>query len=1043
MIGFDRFLELVQERSPYPWQLEFANRSATEWPPELVTVPTGCGKTTVVEALVWALASQAERPGIERTVGVRTVWAIDRRILVDEVFQQAAALAELLDASWRGGDLEDPLYEVAKRLQHLKDPTGILTRDELGPPLVATRWRGGIAMSPPAQHPLQAEVITSTVGQIGSRVLFRGYGLGAGSLPTGAALAACDTTICLDEAHLAEPFAATVNSVADRRRDEPNLVAPPVSVVRLSATMAPEDSGSRPVAIELSPEDKAILDPRLKAPKHATLIEPTSQSDQDQVGALVDATSRYVDEGKVKVACVCNSVRIARAVFDRLQRASKTADLMLLVGPQRPADREGIFDARVAPDDAEAPDDHPTRRDVLFGDAKAEVPLVVVATQTVEVGLDIDVEAMVTQSASAAALVQRLGRLNRAGTPGVTGHATVVRQTDFPLYELDELSAWDWLGDLPAVGDSGAVDVSLESLAEHPPPPPRRRNPAPPLIDDVVARLAETNPKPHVMVEPDIEAYLRGVRSEPNSDVSLVWRSDLFEGDVNAKTYRDALLRLAPPSPSEQLSLSLNAARNLLRNLTGGSSAKGASLRRQVLDGGDLEGEGPDEAGFRPADVSDEFQGIPYFVLRDKKWLPGIKIPTSGEGAVPLGELRVGDLIVIPTALGGSDESGLAPDAGVGTDVGDDLRSSEGSGAVPVRLTHGALMTAFEAAHPAKGPRSQLVDGRLRQVGRLARRIAEVEPGTDDSERLMLALFEALGEHPAVRRLDPRRTEIRPLTPPRDTEIVELLDEHDDLGLGEDLEAEDPADHGRDMAVLEGEDDEQRPAQGWVLVPQGEQSDPDELRRKADPPPTLAAHCREVADRAERFAIAAGLERRLIDTLVLAGLAHDLGKADPRMQGLFHGGVTPAVADLLAKSTFGTGDRARDSAAREAAGMPTGLRHEQASVGILKDAVENGDVERLVPTGVEIDLLLYLVGAHHGKSHPIPPVPSGGSPPRPYRVEMNGLGGDAAGTGDEGWNDGESFSRVARLRARLGPWALAYMEALLVLADRTVSAEGK
>lgn len=1041
MIGFEEFLQLVKDgRSPYPWQAEFANRSAGERPPEIVAVPTGCGKTTVVEALVWALAMQAERPGAERTVGVRTIWAIDRRILVDEVYAQAKNLGDLLEAAWQSADLKDPLYEVASRLQRLKDPDGNLGRREIGPPLLATRWRGGIPMSPPAQHPLQAEVITSTVGQIGSRILFRGYGLGAGSRPTGAALAACDTTICLDEAHLAEPFAATVNTIAARRREEPDLIAPPVSIIQLSATLAPENSEVRTPPLELSAEDRLALSQRLEAPKQVTLVDPESQSDKDQVAALVDAVLKHLTADSMKIACVCNSVRTARLVFDQLSRQAKKADRMLLVGPQRQADREQMFRAPVAPGNAKSEEKHPSRREVLFDGAEAAVPLVIVATQTVEVGLDIDVEAMVTQSASAGAMIQRFGRLNRSGSPGITGQATVVRQTEFPLYELDEESSWNWLNTLPPVDDSAALDISVATLAEHPPPAPRRRNPAAELSDGDIARLVETNPEPHEMADPEIDVYLRGVHSEPNNDVTLFWRSDLFEEDLDAKKYRDALLGLAPPSPAEQLSLSIGAARNLLRNLTGSINAKGATLRRQVLDGADLEGDGPDEARYNPNTDHREFEGIPYFVLRNKKWMPGSNPSSASTETVTIAQLRPGDLIVIPTALGGSDDSGLAPDSETGTDVGDDVRPIDDRSETPVRLTHGALMTIFETSHPVMGPRAQFVDVRMRRINRLADRILAAEPGSREASRPMVSLFEVLAGHPVIVSLDPEKTDVRRLTPPGDVELYELFDDEDGFDPPEDLEPE--VDVGS-MVAMDGEEAPGRPAEGWILIPRHKGDDLDELRPRNLEPPTLAAHCQAVADRAGQFGTAAGLNRTLLNTVTLAGLAHDLGKADPRMQGLFHGGVTPAVADLLAKSTFGTRDRSRDQAAREASGMPTGLRHEQASVGILEASFNSGETGKLPLSPINPDLLLYLVGAHHGKNHPIPPVPEGGSPPRPFRAEANGLSGNATGDGDEGWNDGESLKRATRLRNQLGPWALAYLEALLVMADRTISAEGK
>src|SRR5438132_1258559 len=69
-------------------------------------------------------------------------------------------------------------------------------------------------------HPFQPEIITSTVAQIGSRLLFRGYGVGERSLALEAGLAAVDATICLDEAHLAEPFRQTVQAIRGLRASE-------------------------------------------------------------------------------------------------------------------------------------------------------------------------------------------------------------------------------------------------------------------------------------------------------------------------------------------------------------------------------------------------------------------------------------------------------------------------------------------------------------------------------------------------------------------------------------------------------------------------------------------------------------------------------------------------------------------------------------------------------------------------------------------------------------------------------------------------------
>lgn len=1067
MIGFADFLALVNDgRRPYPWQERFAEMAAVNGPAELVSVPTGAGKTTVVEALIWALAMQAERPAVERTVGVRVVWAIDRRILVDEVFSQAEKLADKLDEAWRSGASDDPLFEVARRLQGLKVPLGEDVEKVEGRPLEVTRWRGGIAIPATAHHPLQAEVITSTVAQVGSRLLFRGYGLGSGSLPVGAALAACDTTICLDEAHLAEPFAETVKAIARMRDGEPLPVAPKVSVVRLTAT--PSEVGDASRQINLAPADEEALATRLSAAKVGRLFEPEGSSDRDQVEALTAAVDEYLEEGVSVVACVCNSVLIARSVFDRIRKNREDVDAILLVGPQRPVDREAMFDQPVLPPESEPEDvadeyaeenPAPTRREVLFSRVQPPRPLVVVATQTVEVGLDIDVDALVTQSASAAALIQRFGRLNRAGGEGRVGQATVIRHEGFPLYEEDEPLAWDWLNQLSPSTQGNGVDISIRALSG--PPEPARRARAAELTDVAVETLTNTFPRPHTMADPDIHVYLRGVDAEPANDVSICWRADLVEADSRgeADTYREALLSMVPPRPGEQLSLSVAAARNLLYSLLGRSKARGAALSRQVLDGGDIEGGSPNEVEPQKDGGERVFQGIPFFVRRGAELLRSPILDGRDQGdsgkLIGVSDIRPGDLIVLPTAIGGIDEFGLSADARPGSggeDVGADIRGKAILGSDPIRLTPAAIDLALRDVHPLDGPRAQRVQRILRRVTAIETRIgnARSEAGRRSA---MADLLAELSDLPAIAEgsegVDLDLLELRRLGPAPPPDLMEAEDDLVVNGNEYSTEAGEMDDelgewsHAEgSMALLPGEEETGR-LEGWVLIPiQGSRFGDERIRRAHAQAPRLEDHCLAVAERVKQYGTAAGLEERLVSSLELAGLTHDLGKAFPRMQNFFWGGVAPPLEAPIAKSVFGTADRSADREARRLAGMPNRWRHELASVAMLEAAWEKGGLAGRFGEA-DIELASHLVISHHGRAHPIPPTPETTPPARKFAVSIAGISSTATGDGQEGWDEGASLRRRFALMAKYGPWALAYLESLLVLADRSVSAEGK
>ena len=1017
MISFVDFISAVHDgtrRTPYPWQRRFAERCARGAPPQLVGVPTGCGKTTVVDALVWALAYQADLPRAQRSVGVRIVWAIDRRILVDEVHAHASALAErLLTARDRD---DDPLQEMAVRLS-------AMSRDV---PLVATRWRGGIATDRSLYSPTQAQVITSTVAQIGSRLLFRGYGVGRRSLAVEAGLAACDTTICLDEAHLTEPFRQTVAAIGERREEtERELTLPGLGLITLTAT----PGAHTPDAILLEDDDREEPDlkRRLQAEKWARL-EEAPPTERERVALIAEKATAHLQGGAPTVACIVNTVKRAREVFDLLARelSDGGVDLALLVGPQRPADRERLFSAH---------------GDLLFGRSGSDRPLVCVATQTFEVGLDADMAAMVTDSASAPALVQRLGRLNRGGHG--TGQATIIRDEDSWLYEADEPRAWSWLES--RVAADGTVDVSVAGLDADPSRPlPIRVRSAPSLTPAALDLLVQTNPQPGRWQEPSVEGFLRGAEDPTATDVTVCWRCDLLPRmrDPAAEGYREMLLKLVPPQPREQLALSVKGARALLAALypPGGKSAKAATV---AVSDADVEG------AAEPAKIPEpdsEDVAFPFLAIRRGEVLHAA-FARADAGRVTANSLQPGDIVVLPTEAGGIDEHGLAPAARKGaksTDVAGDRgerpeTADELPSPVPVRISSIAL------GEPGRVTWSE--------IKQRCRSVRDGQPAGDQAravETLVDELTRILPDHYALSLLTrqrladcekPMRVLLRAIGPVAEDDVPRLDDEEVEVLEGDESEAPSPD---------KGPTPEHEPAGGgfrpsgpellqrtWVLVPVMDRERERQHRDGAHPPPTLEAHAIAVRAQVEDFTADSGLPDPIRSALSLAAAGHDHGKADPRTQAFFHGGVRPLGGAPIAKSIFGTDDPRTEKLARATAGLPRGLRHEIASVALLSEwlAAEKG-------AGADPDLVLHLIAGHHGQGRPTPGTPAGGEDALPFYVDAAGIRGTAIGDGQDGWADGEWLQRFWRVIARYGEWGTAYLEALLVLADRTVSTRG-
>ena len=97
--SFPTFFRALWGHDPFPWQTSLAAEVPSGNWPEWITLPTGTGKTSVIDIAVHALACQAGRPPSERTAPTRIVFAVNRRIVVDEAFERARFIATMLKAA--------------------------------------------------------------------------------------------------------------------------------------------------------------------------------------------------------------------------------------------------------------------------------------------------------------------------------------------------------------------------------------------------------------------------------------------------------------------------------------------------------------------------------------------------------------------------------------------------------------------------------------------------------------------------------------------------------------------------------------------------------------------------------------------------------------------------------------------------------------------------------------------------------------------------------------------------------------------------------
>ena len=537
---FTAFFRDIHGHDPFPWQQRLAGQVLVQkaWP-KVIDLPTGTGKTAVLDIAVFAMAAQSE------IFPRRIVFVIDRRIVVDQVYKRAEQIRNKIE----GGK--------TRILQRVKDRLRALSGGE---PLGVATLRGGIPIENEWAHrPDQPWVIVSTVDQFGSRLLFRGYGTSRGMRPIHAGLAGNDCLVILDEVHLSIPFAKTLAHVSQL---ESGRLPRRFAVVEMSAT--PSDTGAKPFVLDSTTDLKECEELRLRveAAKEAELV-PVPNQDAIPAAALKIVKSIAGDKddrGVRSVGIVVNLVRTARETHRALEGAGYAVSL--ITGRMRPLDRVATLD-RISP----AVDPN---RDHRTGELT-----IVVATQSIEVGADFSFDALVTECAAVDSLRQRFGRLDRRGRhfaqtrsaarAWIIGPKSVVAsQRPDPIYGDSARTTWR---ELKRRAKNGSVDVGSRALQGFPSGSTAPAKIAPLLQKTHMDAWAQTNPEP--IVQPSVEWFLHGMEKRHIPDVSIVWRSDRS----------DEALRLVPPRQAEFLPVPINAARSWL---SGGDETDVADVDQEV-----------------------------------------------------------------------------------------------------------------------------------------------------------------------------------------------------------------------------------------------------------------------------------------------------------------------------------------------------------------------------------------------------------------------------------------------------------------------------
>jgi CRISPR-associated endonuclease/helicase Cas3 len=433
---FDNWFKKATGRKPFPYQRALAQGGRL---PELLEVPTGTGKTAAaILGWLWRRRCHHQGETVCNATPRRLVYCLPMRVLVEQT--RACAIRWLNNlgllagkATFDGDRLEG--YEVDWKQQNK---------------IAVVTLMGGESQRDWREYPECEAIIVGTQDMLLSRALNRGFAMPPQEWPIDFGFLNVDALWVMDEVQLMGPGRTT--SVQLQAFWD---AAPPSHGLRqtlwMSATLgssvgsveppewmkSPERAG-RPLALRPHRHTEADLDDaefalRWNAPKRLELhLDPAANNtgvtkpkvkpargkrkpgskDDAQAGKpgeqgwtvespdLHTAILNEANGDRLVLVFVNQVKRACKLYHDLLEKLGKSAgarpEVLLVHARMRPCDRHAVVSK--------------------LGTATPASGRIVVTTQVLEAGVDLDADALFTELCPWPSLVQRLGRLNRSGT---------------------------------------------------------------------------------------------------------------------------------------------------------------------------------------------------------------------------------------------------------------------------------------------------------------------------------------------------------------------------------------------------------------------------------------------------------------------------------------------------------------------------------------------------------------------------------------------------------------------------------------------------
>jgi len=374
------FTKATDGCTPHPYQERLAIEGNTI--PRLLNVPTGLGKTAAA-VLAWLWRRRFANDSIRKQTPRRLVYCLPMRVLVEQTRDECAKWLKNLDL--RGSEVG----------------VHVLMGGEDG-----DNWD---------QHPERDAILIGTQDMLLSRALNRGYGMSRYRWPMHFGLLNNDCLWVLDETQLTGCGLFTSSQLDLFGHIWPR--EKPCHYVWMSATignsfLSTTDRKDRNLTVDEAAklEDDDLNDSRLQTRLNADKTISVTGSTPKAKRILEDH-----QEGRITLA-ILNTVPAARALYEELReqltqlerfRDEESQPVMcLLHGRFRPGDRQQYIEQINA---------FISQTNTETGAVTDDPGFVIVSTQVIEAGFDVSSVRLWSEIAPWPSVVQRLGRLNRAG----------------------------------------------------------------------------------------------------------------------------------------------------------------------------------------------------------------------------------------------------------------------------------------------------------------------------------------------------------------------------------------------------------------------------------------------------------------------------------------------------------------------------------------------------------------------------------------------------------------------------------------------------